>query len=194
MLGVELPETVELVTVSVPPLLKMPPPPPLPATLSEMVESVTVSVPLLLKAPPAPEVFAPETVTPEIVRLPPVVILKMLKLRPALVVPEELSKPLMVSEEAPGPVMVRVPAVPVPTTVLALTIVGSEEPSVMVPVTLKSMMSSPGVVLAKVMAASRDPAPLAFKVVTVKVAGLILSSNRRSSGLGKPEDLCTFLF
>ena len=41
--------------------------------------------------------------------------------------------PLMISEEAPRPVMVRVPAVPpVTIAVLALTIVGNANPSVMV--------------------------------------------------------------
>ncbi len=124
----------------------MPPPEPPPepllfAELPEMVESVTVSVPLLLKAPPLLEVCAPETITPEIVRFPPESTLKIQKL-PLL--------PLIVSEEAPGPLMVRVPAVPPPVIgVLALTIVGNEEePRVMVPVTLKLMMSSPAVVLA----------------------------------------------
>ena len=46
-----LPEKVLLVTVSVPPSLKMPPPPP-PALLPEKVLLVTVSVPPLLKMPP----------------------------------------------------------------------------------------------------------------------------------------------
>ena len=48
-----------------------------------------------------PEVFAPETVTPEMVRLPPELMVKILKL-PWLA--------SMVSEEAPRPLMVSVPA------------------------------------------------------------------------------------
>jgi hypothetical protein len=91
------------------------------------VELVTVRVPALLNAPPLPVVFAPETVTPEMLRLPPVAMLKMLKSRVEL----PPSKPLMVSEEEPGPVMVSVPTVvpvpPVPEAVaLASKMVGSE--------------------------------------------------------------------
>jgi len=56
----------------------------------------------LKMAPPLPERFAPVTVTPEIVKLAPVSIMKILKL-PWLA--------SMVSEEAPRPVMVRVPEV-----------------------------------------------------------------------------------
>ena len=74
-----------------------------------------------------PEVkFDPDTVTPEIKRLPPVATEKILKL-PLL--------PLMISEEAPRPVIVRVPAVPPPLLmidVLALTMVGNAEAKVMV--------------------------------------------------------------
>ena len=91
-LTAEFPEMVELVTVTVelvplpPPMpmppLKIPPPKP-PAILPEMVELVTVREPLFKKAPPLPElstlslltssvrkVFAPETLTPEMLRLP----------------------------------------------------------------------------------------------------------------------------
>ena len=53
------------------------------------------------KAPPGPERLAPVAVTPEMVRLPAVLILKILKL-PWLA--------SMVSEEAPGPVMESEPA------------------------------------------------------------------------------------
>ena len=65
-------------------------------------------VPELLKAPPFPEVWAPETVTPEMDKSPSESMLKILKLR------VELfgfvgSLPLMVSEGAPRPVIVRVP-------------------------------------------------------------------------------------
>jgi len=58
-------------------------------------------VPSLLKAPPLPERLAPVTVTPETVSLPPALILKILKL-PWLA--------SMVSDEAPRPLMLKVPA------------------------------------------------------------------------------------
>ena len=88
-----------------------------------MVELETVRVPEFLKAPPLPEIFAPETVTPEMVKLAPVSIMKILKLPPFA---------SMVSEEAPRPVMVTVPAVPAPTTVLASMMFGNAETMVMV--------------------------------------------------------------
>ena len=115
--GVELPETVELVTVRVPPF-QMPPPPLLPATLPEMVELEMLRVPLLEKPPPWLEVFAPETVTPEMVRLPPASMLKILKSRPPMPL-----LPLMVSEVAPRPLMVKVPTVlPVPPEPVAVNV------------------------------------------------------------------------
>ena len=102
------------------------PPPPV-AELPEIVEVEMVRTPALLKAPPKPEeLFAPDTVTPEIVKLPKLATEKTLKL-PLL--------PLMLSVFAPGPVRVRVPAVPPPLPlidVLALTIVGNAPASVMV--------------------------------------------------------------
>ena len=109
--------------------MKMPPPP-VPAVLPEIVELMTVRVPEFLKAPPLPEVWAPETVTPEMDKSPPEAMLKILKL-PLL--------PSMVSKEAPRPLMPVLPAVPLPTTVLASTIVGNADPSVIVftPVKLK---------------------------------------------------------
>ena len=70
-----------------------------------------------------PEEFAPVTVTPEMLKLPPEAIEKMLKL-PLL--------PSILRLDAPRPLMLRVPAVPAPTTVLALTIAGSAELRVMV--------------------------------------------------------------
>ena len=124
-------EIVELVTVTIPPELRIPPPAK-PEALLEMVEWVTVRVPEFKKAPPSapavlPEmvewvtervpafekapsrvVFAPETVTPEMLRLPPLGMMKILKSRLGLPL-----SPLMVSEVAPRPVMVKVPAVPV---------------------------------------------------------------------------------
>ena len=70
----ELPEMVELVTVTVPPLFKMPPPMPL-AELFERVEPETVSVPLLKIPPPFPAEpptgFPPEMVKPEMVAVTP---------------------------------------------------------------------------------------------------------------------------
>ena len=112
----ELPERVELETVTVPPVLLMPPQKF--AELPERVELETVRVPKLLKAPPLPEaLFAPETVTPEMVKSPPLSMVKILKL-PLLA--------SMVSEEAPRPLMVKVPAV------LASTMFGNAAAKVMV--------------------------------------------------------------
>ena len=200
-------ERVELLRVKMP-WLKIPPPLRLTAKLLEMVELEMERVPRLLKAAPLlEEYFAPETVTPEMVRLPPVAMLKIWKLRFALIMLEELSKPLIIKEEEPGPLMVRVPAVPPPAIgVLALIMVGSEaltvllrELRVIVPVILKLMMSSPAVALAKVIASLSEikvsPELTISKVVsTVIVAGLILSSNLRSSSRGEPEALRAFLF
>ena len=102
-----------------PELLLMPPPriAELIAELPDRMELVTERAPALLKAPPLPEVFcAPETVTPEMLRLPPAAMLKILKLR----VPIPLL-PLMVSEVAPRPLMVKVPTVlPVPPEPVAV--------------------------------------------------------------------------
>ena len=104
--------------------------PPLPSVeLPEMVELEMETVPELLKAPLEAEVlFAPVTVTPEMERLPPVSIEKILKLPPLA---------SMVSAEAPSPLMVRVPTVvpvpPVPEAVaVASKIVGNAPASVMV--------------------------------------------------------------
>jgi len=126
--------------VIVPPELKKPPPKF--AVLPEMLELMTLRLPSLLKAPPFPVVCAPEISTPEMNRFPPEAMLKMLKSRLVLMVPEELSKPLILRKEAPKPLMVRVPTVvpvpPVPEAVaLASKMVGNdvgvlEESSVMV--------------------------------------------------------------
>jgi len=113
-------EMVELETVRVP-ALRMPLP--VFAEFPEMVELVMERVPELLKAPPLPEEFAPVTVTPEILKSAPVSMVKIPKL-PLLA--------SIVSEEAPRPVMVRVPAVPAPTTVLASMMFGNAETMVMV--------------------------------------------------------------
>ena len=175
-----LPERVELVRVMAPLLLNIAPPEF--AELPERVEFETLRMPELLKAPPLPDVFAPETVTPEIERLPPEAMLKILKSR--LLLPP--SKPLMIREEEPGPVIVRVPAVPPPVIgVLALIMVGSEaltvllrELRVIVPVMLKLMMSSPAVVLASIIACRRVPAPESALEETIMgvFEGVILSS------------------
>ena len=74
------------------------------------------------------ELFAPDTFTPEMLRLPPEAMLKILK-------PPRL--PSMVSKEAPRPVMVTVPTVvpvpPVPEAVaVASKIVGNAPARVMV--------------------------------------------------------------
>ena len=100
------------------PSLKMAPPLLLPGELSERVELEMLRIPALLNAPPlVVVVFAPETVTPDIDKSPSGAMSKILKLRvltPLL--------PLMLSVEAPGPVMVRVPRVPPEIAVLALRI------------------------------------------------------------------------
>jgi hypothetical protein len=182
-----------------------------------MVELETVRLPALLNAPPEPEVlFAPETVTPEIVRSPPVAMLKMLKSRAELIMPEESSRPLIIREEEPGPLMVSVPTVvPVPVPVpeaiaLASKMVGNEamtvlfwESRVIVPVMLKLMMSSPGVALASIMASLKEiklsvGSTVSAVVLTIigelEIEGVILSSNLRSSSLGEPDALRAFLF
>ena len=111
---------VELLTVRIPPSLRIPPPAK-PAVLPAMVEWVTERVPEFKKAPPLPVVFAPETVTPEMLRLPSVAMVKMLKSRLELPL-----SPLMVRVEAPRPLMVQVPAV------LVVAMLGSAEDNVMV--------------------------------------------------------------
>ena len=103
----ELPKMVEFVTVRMAPLMFSIAPPNV-AELLDRVEFAMLRMPELLKAPPKLVVFAPETVTPEMVRLPPESMLKMLKLR--FVSP---LSPLTVSAEAPDPVMVSEPALKV---------------------------------------------------------------------------------
>ena len=117
-------------------------------------------MPEFLKAPPSVVALAPETVMPDMLKLPPVAMSKIRKLRkltPLL--------PLMVRLEAPGPVMVRVPAVPPPVIgVVASIMIGNcVFNKVMVPAPpenreeAKSMVSLPAVVLARVMASRRVP-------------------------------------
>ena len=202
------PEILELAMLTVPEALLCMPPPKFPAVFRERVELEMERVPELLKAPPLPEVFAPETVTPEIERLPPEAMLKMLKLRFVLMVPEELSRPLIIREEEPGPVMVRVPTVPPPpeAVTLASKMVGNEagtvlfwESSVMVPVMLKLMMSSPAVALARSMASLKEvtlgsKSTVSAVVLTVKVVGVILFSRLRSSSRGSQRLFVFFYF
>ena len=102
----------------------------------------TVRVPELKKPPPYfpnGREFDPETVTPEMERLPPLLMVKILK-PPAV--------PLMISEEAPGPVMVRVPAED------EVIMAGNGAVKAMVPVTpvLKTISSLAKVALALIMA------------------------------------------
>ena len=108
-------------------------------------------------------VFAPETVTPEMERLPPEAILKILKLR--LVLP---LLPLMISEEAPGPVIVSEPAPEVAAIVgsaadakviVLAPFVNSDE--------AKIISSLAEVALASVIACLNEPAPKSAVVVTV---------------------------
>ena len=128
------------------------PPPPCDTVLPERVELEMERVPALLKAPPLLMLFAPETITPEMVKSAPVSMVKILK-------PPRLPLlPLMVSEEALGPVMVTVPAVPPVIAVLASMMAGNAAVKAMVPVTpvLKTISSLPGVVLARVIASLRE--------------------------------------
>ena len=144
------------------PLLKMPPPHQ-PPEFPEIKELATARVPRLLKPPPLPVVFAPETVAPEIERLPPEAILKILKLRLELPL-----LPLMISEKAPGPVMVSEPApvvarivgsAPDPRVIVLTPLVNSEE--------AKLISSFAEVMLASVIACLNEPAPASAVVVTV---------------------------
>ena len=130
-----------------------------------------------------PEVFAPETVTPEMLRLPPESTLKMLKLRVALL-GFVGSLPLIVREEEPGPVIVRVPAV------VAVTMAGKDEPSVIVPAPpvkseeANSIVSASAEALAVVIASrsvvKASAVVLSASELTIMVAGVILSSRKVS--------------
>ena len=141
--------------VTVPPKFPMPPPLFCMAELPVIKEFEMVSVPPLLK-PPLPLTLAPETFTPEIDKLPPDWMLKIPKLRLASPL-----FPLIVRLDEPGPVMVRVPPVAV------VTIEGSLELSVMVPVTEKTIESFASVRLAFNIACLREPVPESLLFVTV---------------------------
>jgi len=151
-----------------------------------MVELETVRVPSFKKAPPLPNVvLAPETLTPEIVRFAPEEILKTLKSRLATPL-----LPLITRFEEPSPVMVRVPAVAV------LSIAGKAELSVMVVprATEKTISSDSTVRLENTIACLREPGPKSLLFITIKVAGVILSSKVMSSSLEESEDFLAFLF
>jgi len=124
----ELPERVELEMERVA-LVLFQMPPPLLAVLPDRVELEMERVPALLNPPPLAEVFAPETVTPEMVKSPPEAMLKMLKSR--LLLPP--SKPLIIREEEPGPLMVSVPTVvpvpPVPEAVAVASKISGNAPA-----------------------------------------------------------------
>lgn len=83
----------------------------------------------------------------------------------------------MVSSVEPGPDTESVPAL------VVVTMAGKDDASVMVPVMPKLMVSSPGEVLASIIACRRVPAPESALEETVIVAGVIRSSRPRSSSL-----------
>ncbi len=149
----------EFKTESVP-ALKIPAPPNVPETALPVIkELATARVPELLKAPPLLEVWAPETVTPEMDKSPPEAMLKILKL-PWL--------PLIVNEEALGPVMVSEPAPEVaaivgraadPRVIVLAPFVNNEE--------AKIISSLAEVALAASIACLNEPAPASAVVVTV---------------------------
>ena len=134
-----------------------------PPEFPEIKEFVTVRVPRLLKPAPLLVVFAPETVTPEIERLPPEAMSKILKLRPVLPL-----LPLITRAEAPGPVIVSEPALvvdaitgsaPAPSVMVLVPFVNREE--------AKIISSFAEVKLASVIACLSEPAPASAVVVTV---------------------------
>jgi len=64
----------------------------------------------------------------------------------------------------------------------------------MVPVTVKTITSAEDAVLASKIARLSEPTPESLLFVTVKVAGVILSSRVISSSLEESEDFLAFLF
>jgi hypothetical protein len=76
--------------------------------------------------------------------------------------------------------------------VVAVTMAGKDDASVMVPVIPKLMVSSPAEALASIIACRRVPAPASALEETVMVAGVILSSRKVSWG-GRRKGL-SFLF
>lgn len=134
----------------------------MPAAFPEIKKLATVREPRLLNAPPLPVVFAPETVAPEMARLPPEAMLKILKLRD-----EFPLLPLMMSEVAPCPVIVRVPA-PVEEAMI-----GQADYRVFVQAPFansegaNTISSLTLVALASVIACLNEPTPVSALVVTV---------------------------
>ena len=102
--------------------------------------------------------------------------------------------PLMLKLELPPPLMVTVPAVPPVTAVVVSMMFGNAEAKVMAAEVNNSMLSSPAVALASIIACRSEPVPESALVETKKNEGLILSSRLTSSSRGKPEALRAFLF
>ena len=135
------------------------------AVLPEMVDLLMVRKPALKKAPPPYKVefFAPETVTPEMVKSPAPLMVKILKS------PCVAWLASMISKEAPRPVIVTVPAVD------AFWIFGNAAAKVIVKglvpeAKAKVMMSSLGALLARVMASLKEVRPsVGFTVSAVVV-------------------------
>jgi hypothetical protein len=142
-----------------------------------MVEWVTVRVPAFEKAP-SPVVFAPETVTPEMLRLPPLGMMKILKLRLGLPL-----SPLMVSEEAPGPVMESEPA----TDVAAIAGSALAREIVLLPFVkseaAKTISSLAMVALAVRMACRSEPSTTSTTESAVVVTVMVLLAAQRRSAV-----------
>lgn len=143
----ELPVRVVLVTAILP---KLATPPPSPEELPDTVLLVIVTVPNSFKMPPP---LARPAFPLLIVRVPIVTFaLRMWKTREALL-------PLTVSRDEPGPMMIR-----------SSVISSSPVVSVIVPVTVKVIMSRPGFAFESKMACLSEFGPLSFRLVTVRLA------------------------
>ena len=155
----------------IPPLSLIAPPPEPVAVLPVNVELVIVTVPPLLKrAPPVPATLVEKLtlvrfrVTPKPLRMPPVPLAKVrleMLTGPVLVL-SICTKllPLTVRLAAPGPFRLR----------LSL-IVGSVVARAIVPVMpVRSIISAPGVAFAWVIASRSDPKPESLVLVTAKEA------------------------
>ncbi|NQE36911.1 hypothetical protein E5S67_04677 [Microcoleus sp. IPMA8] len=152
-----------------PPCLIAPPPKPL-TVLAVKVELVIVTVPPLLNRAPPPPAVLPEKVTlvrfrvtPKPLRMPPVPLAKVrLEMLTGPVVVLSICTallPLTVKLAAPGPFRVT----------LSL-IVGSVVARVIVPVmAVRSIVSAPALALARVMASRSEFAPESLVLVTEKV-------------------------
>src|SRR5262249_28724865 len=129
-----LPLIVLLVRVNVP-LLKIPPP--LPAALPLTMLPVSVNVPLLRMPPPLTALLPPEMVSPLIVTVCPLLIVKTEKLPAALL-------RWIVSVLALGPLIRRLPLIASSALFKTITLFGGK---------LKLMVSSPGAAFASWIAA-----------------------------------------